>query len=109
MGALKGHFQCLRGLRVNINSPQDHIQACRWMTVCIILHNLVINVEGDATHGFDGVHGPVQKQEDFEEGGGLERDPENEEFADDEDEGEAKRCQLTAQLLEWRMISRNLD
>lgn len=54
MGALKGRFQCLRGLRVNINSPQDHIQAGRWMTVCVILHNLVIDVEGDATHEWGG-------------------------------------------------------
>lgn len=28
MGALKGRFQCLRGLRVQINSNQDHIAAC---------------------------------------------------------------------------------
>ena len=42
MGALKGRFQCLRGLRVAINSPESHFKAMRWMKVAIILHNLVI-------------------------------------------------------------------
>jgi DDE superfamily endonuclease len=27
MGALKGQFQCLCGLHVNIDSPEDHIEA----------------------------------------------------------------------------------
>lgn len=35
-------------MRVNINSSDDHIQACCWITVSIILHNLVIDVEGIA-------------------------------------------------------------
>ncbi|VDC04502.1 unnamed protein product [Peniophora sp. CBMAI 1063] len=110
MGALKGRFQCLRGLRANINSPQDHIQACRWMTVCIILHNLIIDVDGDVGHGFDGVHGPTKEREDFEVGGGLQREPEvEEEFTDDEEAGEAKRIKLTAELLEWRILSRGLN
>ncbi|KAJ3546405.1 hypothetical protein NMY22_g2072 [Coprinellus aureogranulatus] len=47
MGALKGRFQCLRGLRVNIESADDHKKACRWITIAIILHNLVIDVEGN--------------------------------------------------------------
>jgi hypothetical protein len=47
MGALKGRWQCLRGLRVSINSKRDHIEACRWITVAIILHNLCIDVEGN--------------------------------------------------------------
>ena len=49
MGALKGHFQCLPGLHVSINSPNDHIHACHWITVAIILHNLIIDVEGTAS------------------------------------------------------------
>jgi len=46
MGALKGRFQSLRGLRINTMSNQDHIAACRWITIAVILHNLVIDVEG---------------------------------------------------------------
>jgi hypothetical protein len=47
MGALKGRWQCLRGLQVSINSKRDHILACRWITVAIILHNIVISQEGN--------------------------------------------------------------
>lgn len=46
IGVLKGRFQCLRGLRVSIRTKEDHIAACRWMTVAMILHNLVIEFEG---------------------------------------------------------------
>lgn len=46
MGALKGRFQCLRGLRVDINNKSDHVAACRWITIAIILHNIIIEVEG---------------------------------------------------------------
>lgn len=46
MGALKGCFQCLRGLRVSIKTKREHHAACRWITIAIILHNLVIDVEG---------------------------------------------------------------
>ncbi len=47
MGALKGRWQCLRGLRVLINSNRQHLHACRWITVAIILHNIVIDTEGE--------------------------------------------------------------
>lgn len=46
MGALKGRFQCLRGLRVHIKSVETHIEACRWITIAIILHNFFVEVEG---------------------------------------------------------------
>lgn len=47
MGALKGRWQCLRGLRVLINSKNDHVKACRWITIAMILHNIVIDIEGE--------------------------------------------------------------
>ena len=46
MGALKGRWQCLRGLRVLINSKRQHIKACRWISVAIILHNIGIDIKG---------------------------------------------------------------
>ena len=49
MGALKGRFQCLCGLHVAINSPKSHFKATHWIKVAIILHNLVINVEGEVS------------------------------------------------------------
>ncbi|KAJ7260034.1 DDE superfamily endonuclease-domain-containing protein [Mycena haematopus] len=47
MGTIKGRFQSLRGLHVDINSNEDHYEALCWITVAIILHNLVIDVEGE--------------------------------------------------------------
>ena len=77
MGALKGHFQCLRGLRVAINSPDDHIRATRWITCAIILHNLVIDVEGGVTSSyFQPLHGHNEEDDDS---GDVEEEEEEEE------------------------------
>lgn len=99
MGALKGRFQCVRGLRVNINTPDDHIRACQWITIAIILHNLIIDVEGTVSgRHFQPTHTPLEEEEDTGEV--------DEEDLEDEDlgEGEAKRQQLTAELLAFREI-----
>lgn len=65
MGALKGRFQCLRGLRVHINSNKDHYEACRWISVAIVLHNVVIDVEGSkSAEYFGNVHGTEEEEED---------------------------------------------
>ena len=95
MGALKGHFQCLQGLHVNINSAEDHIWACHWITISIILHNLIIDVEGTlSSWQFQPAHPADQEEADT----GVHDDEEN---ADDdfEEEGEAKQHQLIAELL----------
>jgi hypothetical protein len=47
MDALKGCWQCLRGLRVSINSKKEHVEAYQWVTIAIILHNIVVQVEGE--------------------------------------------------------------
>ena len=65
MGALKGCFQCLQGLRVYINSKSDHHFACRWITAAIILHNLVIDTEGEEScRYFGSMHTPADEAED---------------------------------------------
>ena len=65
MGALNGWFQCLQGLHVNINSNHDHLQACGWITIAIILHNLVIDVEGGKSVAqFGGIHWQAEEEED---------------------------------------------
>ena len=33
LGALKGRFQCLHGLHVNITSNEDHKAACQWINI----------------------------------------------------------------------------
>ncbi|KAG2338222.1 hypothetical protein BDR05DRAFT_978242 [Suillus weaverae] len=65
MGALKGRWQCLRGLHINISLKHQHRAACQWMTIAIILHNVVIDVEG-ATKGedFAAVHTRPEEEED---------------------------------------------
>jgi DDE superfamily endonuclease len=65
MGALKGRFQCLRGLRLQINSKSDHVAACRWVTITIILHNIIVDLEGNkSAAAFAHVHTQVQEEED---------------------------------------------
>jgi len=87
MGALKGQFQCLQGLRVNINSNSDHVQACHWITIAIILHNMVIDVEGGNSAGqFGSIHRRVEEEED--------RGHRDEPNDDPEEAGEEKRKHL---------------
>jgi hypothetical protein len=96
MGALKGRFQCLRGLRVNINSPDDHVAAMRWITCAIILHNLIIDVEGEVSGMyFQPLHGHAEEEDDMGEGSNEEDDGEEE----DRNPGEIKRRLLIAELL----------
>lgn len=56
MGALKGRFQCLRGLRAEVNDQEGHVSAMKWISVAIILHNLIIDVEGDEAEEFADLH-----------------------------------------------------
>lgn len=84
IGELKGRFQCLRGLRVLINSYEDHIHALRWITVAIILHNLVIDVKARLA----GVAMPQDV---------VIAEPQFREY--DKESGEEKRRYLVAELL----------
>lgn len=98
MGALKGRFQCLRGLRVDINSNKDHVDACRWMTVAIILHNLIIDVEGlDHTQAYITQHGVDDEEADH----GPRHAPL---FQEDEDIDEAKRRQLVREIVAFKTM-----
>lgn len=65
MGALKGRFQCLQGLRLQINSKSDHIKACHWVTIAIILHNIIVELEDNkSVTAFAHVHTNVQEEDD---------------------------------------------
>ena len=98
MGALKGRFQCLRGLRVKINNHEDHRQAMRWISVVIILHNLIIDIndtEGIRREWEDGDTGG-----DGGRGDGRPTGDEDEDEDEDEDNpAVTKRNQLIAELL----------
>jgi hypothetical protein len=71
---LKGRFQSLKELRVRINSERDHKWAVLWILCCIILHNLILIIEGDEVEadGFfsDGEEGVERDywDEDCEDG-----------------------------------------
>jgi DDE superfamily endonuclease len=96
MGALKGCFQCLHGLRVNINNTGDHKRACRWITIAIILHNLIIDVEGQQSGAlFAPLHTAVHEREDHGERDAVR--------GDDAEDGELKRQRLIAELLAYRL------
>jgi len=91
IGALKGRFQCLRGLRVHINSNNNHYEACKWILVAIILHNLIIDVEGSqSAEYFQNAHGPNEEEDDA----GIHR----ENGRIDISSNDAKRRQLVEEL-----------
>lgn len=46
MGYIKGRWSSLRGLRIQIKNAADHDIAVYWVTACLILHNLVLDIEG---------------------------------------------------------------
>lgn len=97
MGGLKNRWSCLKGLRIAINSKEDHIRACHWITIAIILHNAIIDIEGThstevfASQNMDG--GPNEQ-------GSMNLEPE---YIGPEDEaGEAKRQKLVAEIVAFR-------
>jgi len=45
VGALKGRFQCLKGLCVRINSENNLLLALEMVRSCLIVHNLILEVE----------------------------------------------------------------
>lgn len=96
MGALKGRWQALRGLRVQITSDEDHVAAMQWITVAIILHNLVI--EGNERGGeFIGAHTPGDEAQDT---GGGDVEP----IHGDGDENGARRQMLINELIYARTV-----
>jgi hypothetical protein len=103
MGALKGRFQCLRGLRVTVNNDTDHVDALRWITCAIILHNMVIDVDGVAgAQQFQRAHTGDDEAVD-RHGWGTPTEGEGSE--DVNNPGEVKRQKLTNELLAYRELS----
>ena len=99
MGALKGQFQCLCGLHVDIKSNKDHVEACRWITIAIILHNMVIDVDGTtAALNFGHLHLHAQEVEDR----GM--SPEITNTGNTEEAGEAKCNQLVAEIVVYKSM-----
>ncbi len=99
MGYIKGRFCSLRGLRQQIDSPQDHQRAIAWIKACIVLHTLIFFIE----HG----HEDLDYIERLVERGNR-RTGEDSSLVTDEIEAEAvretrgqrKREELKAHILE---------
>ena len=47
IGMLKGTFQSLKEIRIQLVNTKRHMVIIMWARVCIILHNLIIRIEGD--------------------------------------------------------------
>lgn len=96
MGFLKGRFCCLRGLRVQINQERDHTIATFWITACVILHNLIIDIEREIDDS-DEFYIEILRQ-GME---GVVEDGVRDEIAVDllETPGQQKRTELKQQLL----------
>jgi len=47
IGLLKGRFQSLKEIRVQLINTKRHLIIIMWARVCIILHNLIIRIECD--------------------------------------------------------------
>jgi hypothetical protein len=47
MGLLKGTFQSLKEIRIQLTDSRHHMIVIMWARVCIVLHNLIICIEGD--------------------------------------------------------------
>jgi hypothetical protein len=47
MGLLKGTFQSLKEIRIQLINTKRHKVIVMWARACIILHNLIIRIEGD--------------------------------------------------------------
>ncbi|EGO04427.1 hypothetical protein SERLA73DRAFT_68108 [Serpula lacrymans var. lacrymans S7.3] len=43
--ALREHFQSLKNLRINNNDTNEHRFAMAWIKCCLILHNMIIDIE----------------------------------------------------------------
>ncbi|KAF7292661.1 DDE Tnp4 domain-containing protein [Mycena indigotica] len=72
MGALKGRWQSFKGLRQSIAKNRHHVRACRWITIGIILHNIVVELEGIPEHDpFILQGGGNDEQEDMAMGNDL--------------------------------------
>ncbi|KAJ7689862.1 hypothetical protein B0H17DRAFT_1134789 [Mycena rosella] len=48
IGLHKGRFQSLFQLRINVYNHKRHLWAIMWICCCIILHNLIIQLEAGA-------------------------------------------------------------
>ena len=95
MGALKGRWQSLRGLRIQIKDAASHKKACRWFSCCVLLHNAVLDIEGWVA----GVHfTPLHTRVEEEEDSGEQEEGLQEEEGEEGGNRNARREELVAEI-----------
>jgi hypothetical protein len=77
VGLLKGTFQSLKEIRIQLTDTRRHMIIIMWARVCIVLHNLIIRIEGDnfdekwrdglVRTGLDRLHGGFPDTDDEDE------------------------------------------
>jgi hypothetical protein len=70
---LKGTFQSLKEIRIQLINSKRHKIIIMWARVCIVLHNLIIRIEGDnfdedwreslLREGLDGTDGDADEED----------------------------------------------
>ena len=103
MGALMGQLQFLQGLCIDINSNANHVEACCWITIAIIIHNMVIDIEGtNAGESFGNLHNGAEELEDC----GIPLP-----YEDDDDEmeqaGEIKHHRLVVEIVTYKSMCKH--
>ena len=85
-GILKGRWASLRGIRTQLNSDKDYQHICEHILVCLILHNLMIDL----------------REDEWEEGDEDEEEEDDNEHDEDANEGgNSLRIRVQKHLLQW--------
>lgn len=92
MGALKGQWQCLHRLCISISNNREHVVACRWITIAIILHNAHIDPDGEHISVIRGGRA------------GAGEEHENHIGEDGSEEDETKRKKLIDELIAYSLL-----
>lgn len=109
IGLLKGRFQSLFELRIQVYTHDRHLWAIIWIRCCIILHNLILQVEAEnfdpdwrdeLRHTWDSREGAERRREQEERG----RDDDNE----DDDIQRARRQVMSEGQRFRRRVMNNL-
>ena len=86
-------------LCVDINSNGDYVETCQWITIAIIIHNMVIDIKGtNADASFGHLHTMTEELED--------RGIPQELMDEDEMEkaGESKHNKLVAEVVTYKSM-----
>lgn len=94
IGEIKNQFPTLRGLRIKIRTNNDLVLCSRWISVCVILNNFIMDYDDYTKYRLDTDHS-LSEQEVLDEG--------QQENPYDED-GQTKREWVYEQMLEYGLL-----